>query len=132
MCVFMTKICITSTGPTLDSRVNPRFGRCEFFIIVDPDTYIFEAVTNVAATSSGGAGVRASQTVSSMNVEAVLTGSVGPNAFPALQDAGIRIFVGISGTVKNVIDGFKENNYQELTSPGQSHQGINHHVDSTY
>jgi len=119
----MTRICVTSTGPTLESTVDPRFGRCAYFIIVDPETYTFEAVSNEAAMASGGAGIRAAQTVSSMNVDAVLTGSVGPNAFPALQDAGIKILSGVSGQVKSAIDNYKTDTFQELTTPGPSNVG---------
>ena len=32
------KICVTSQGNTLDGEVDPRFGRCQYFIIVDIDT----------------------------------------------------------------------------------------------
>jgi predicted Fe-Mo cluster-binding NifX family protein len=120
---MMTKICVTSSGPTLDSMVDPRFGRCAYFIIADPETYDFEAVSNEAAMASGGAGVRAAQTVVSKNVEAVLTGSVGPNAFPALQDAGVRILAGVSGTVKSAIEIYSKDGFQELTTPGPSNVG---------
>jgi len=103
--------------------VDPRFGRCAYFIIADPETYDFEAVSNEAAMASGGAGIRAAQTVASKNVEAVLTGSVGPNAFPALQDAGVRILAGVSGTVKSAIESYAKDEFQELTTPGPSNVG---------
>jgi predicted Fe-Mo cluster-binding NifX family protein len=119
----MTKICITSSGPTLDSMVDPRFGRCAYFIIADPETYAFEAVSNEAAMASGGAGIRAAQTVASIDVDAVLTGSVGPNAFPALQDAGIKILSGVSGTVRTAIENYNKSGFQELTTPGPSNVG---------
>lgn len=119
----MTKICVTSSGPTLDSTVDSRFGRCAYFIIADPETYAFEAVPNEAAMASGGAGIRAAQTVTSCDVDAVLTGSVGPNAFPALQDSGIKILAGVSGTVRGAIDNYKQAGYQELTTPGPSNVG---------
>ena len=122
-CEKMTKICVTSSGPTLDSLVDPRFGRCAYFIIADPETFDFEAVSNEAAMASGGAGIRAAQTVVSKSVDAVLTGSVGPNAFPALQDAGIRILSGVSGTVKSVLESYKSDGFQELTTPGPSNVG---------
>lgn len=119
----MTKICVTSSGPTLESMVDPRFGRCAYFIIADSETFAFEAVSNEAAMASGGAGIRAAQTVASMNVDAVLTGSVGPNAFPALEDAGIRILAGVSGTVKAAIENYNNDGYQELETPGPSNVG---------
>lgn len=119
----MAKICVTSSGPTLESAVDPRFGRCAYFIIADSETFAFEAVSNEAAMASGGAGIRAAQTVSSMNVDAVLTGNVGPNAFPALQDAGIKILAGVSGTVRTAIENYSKDGYQELATPGPSNVG---------
>ena len=119
----MSKICVTSSGPTLESAVDPRFGRCAYFIIADTETYAFEAISNEAAMASGGAGVRAAQTVAAQNVEAVLTGSVGPNAFPALQDSGIKILVGISGTVKSAIESYTGGSLQELATPGPANVG---------
>jgi predicted Fe-Mo cluster-binding NifX family protein len=119
----MTKICVTSSGSTLDSMIDPRFGRCAYFIIADPVTLDFEAVANEAAMTSGGAGIRAAQTVTSMNIEAVLTGSVGPNAFPALKEAGVRVLAGVSGTVRSAIESYNKNMLQELATPGPSNVG---------
>jgi predicted Fe-Mo cluster-binding NifX family protein len=119
----MTKICVTSTGPTLESAIDPRFGRCAYFIIADPKTLAFEAISNDAARASGGAGIRAAQTVAAQNVEAVLTGSVGPNAFPALQDSGIKILVGVSGTVKSSIENYTGGSLEELSTPGPANVG---------
>ena len=119
----MTKICVTSSGPTLESTIDPRFGRCAYFIIADTESFAFEAIPNEAAMASGGAGVRAAQTVTAQNVEAVLTGSVGPNAFPALQDSDVKILVGISGTVKSAIESYTSGILDELSTPGPSNVG---------
>ena len=35
------KIAISSTGKDLDCQIDPRFGRCQYFIIVDPETMEF-------------------------------------------------------------------------------------------
>ena len=102
------KICITSTGPTLDSRIDPRFGRCQYFIIVDPDTLSFEAAENPNLGAAGGAGIQAAQFISNTGVEAVITGQVGPNAFTTLQAAGIKILTGGSGTVEEVVEKYKK------------------------
>ena len=120
----MTKICITSSGPTLDSQVDPRFGRCAYFIIADPDTGEFEAISNEAAMASGGAGIRAAQTIAAHDIEAVITGSVGPNAYPALQNAGVKILTGAFGTVQSALDGYKSQSLEEISTPGPSHVGM--------
>ncbi len=120
----MTKICITATGASLDAQIDPRFGRCQYFIVVDPETMEFNAIPNDAAAASGGAGIRAAQTVASFNVDAVITGSVGPNAFPALQSSGIKILTGATGTVRDAATRYKQGELSELTNPGQAYHGM--------
>ena len=51
------KVCITSGGDTLESQVDPRFGRCAFFIVVDTETMEFEVVENRNVQAMGGAGM---------------------------------------------------------------------------
>ncbi|MEA1907370.1 MAG: NifB/NifX family molybdenum-iron cluster-binding protein [Euryarchaeota archaeon] len=102
------KICVTSTGPGLDSPVDPRFGRCPYFIIVDPETMEYEAVANQSADASGGAGVQAAQTVAEKGVSVVVTGHVGPNAVPVLDAAGIRSLTDASGTVRDAVVQYRD------------------------
>ncbi len=49
------KIAVSSTGQTLDSAVEARFGRCPHFLVVNPTTMEFEVITNVNAELGGGA-----------------------------------------------------------------------------
>ena len=53
------KICITANGEGLDSEVDPRFGRCSYFVIYDPETRSVESISNSSAVASGGAGIKA-------------------------------------------------------------------------
>lgn len=85
-----------SQGPDLESEVDPRFGRCSYFVIVDlDDDESPEALPNNAADSAHGAGTQAAQLVGTRGVEAVLTRNVGPSPVRALGAAGIAIYVGI-------------------------------------
>ena len=111
------KICITSEGGNLDSKVDPRFGRCQNFIIADIDTLEFEAIGNPNIESMGGAGIQSAQLVASKQVKAVVTGNVGPNAFQTLQAAGIEVFTGASGTVKEAIEKYKKGEFKANSSP---------------
>lgn len=111
------KLCISSEGATLDSRVDPRFGRCRTFIIVDTETMAFEAVDNTGTGAPGGAGIQAGQLAASRGARAVLTGNVGPNAFQTLQAGGITIYTGVSGTVREAVEGFKKERYQATGNP---------------
>jgi len=111
------KVAITATGPNLDADVDPRFGRCQYFIIADPETMQFEALENSAAMASGGAGVSTGQTIASKGVEAVLTGNCGPNAYQVLSAAGIKVITGVSGKVRDAIQSYKSGTLKPSSQP---------------
>jgi predicted Fe-Mo cluster-binding NifX family protein len=111
------KICVTSEGKDLDSKVDSRFGRCKYFIFVDTETLQFEAIENPSLSSTGGAGIQAGQLMSAQGVKAVLTGNVGPNAHQVLSAAGIEIFTGVSGTIKEAIENHKLGKYASAINP---------------
>jgi len=110
------KIAITSQGDNLDAQVDPRFGRCAYFIILDPETEGMEAVLNPAVDAMGGAGPQSAQTISDKGAEAVITGNVGPNAFQTLAAANIKIYQGASGTVKETLAKYKRGELKELSN----------------
>ncbi|MCU0666959.1 MAG: NifB/NifX family molybdenum-iron cluster-binding protein [Candidatus Omnitrophica bacterium] len=111
------KICITSEGKTLESMVDPRFGRCQNFIFFDTDSGSFEACENSNSQFQGGAGIQSGQFVVSKGAKAVLTGNIGPNAHQVLSAAGISIFTAVSGTVKEAIGGYKNGKYKLADAP---------------
>src|SRR4030042_6809257 len=111
------KIAITATAPNLDADIDPRFGRCQYFIIADPDTMEFESLENSGATAGGGAGIATAQTLSGKNVEAVLTGNCGPNAYEVLEAAGIKVITGVSGKVRGAIQSYKSGILKASTQP---------------
>lgn len=113
------KLCITSTGTDIHSTVDDRFGRAHFFLMVDTDTMKYEAVYNSARNEGQEAGVRAVKILSDNGAGALLTGVVGPNAFTALKEAGIKVFEGASefDSVKAAVEKFKEGRYQEAAGP---------------
>jgi len=107
------KIAVSAAGPTLDAEVDPRFGRCQYFIIADPETMAFEAIDNASAMTAGGAGISAAQMIAGKGVEAVLTGNCGPNAYQVLSPAGIKVITGVSGKVKDIIEGYRAGRFKE-------------------
>jgi len=111
------KIAISATGPDLDAEVDPRFGRCRYFIIVDPETMEFEVVDNAGATGSGGAGISSAQMIASKGVKTVLTGNCGPNAYQVLSPAGVGVITGVSGKIRDVIAEYKLGTYMEAQQP---------------
>ena len=119
------KIAISATSPTLDAEVDPRFGRCSYFIIADPATKDFEAVDNSSATAAGGAGISAAQMIVGKGVGAILTGNCGPNAFNVLEAAGIKVMTGVSGTIQEAVEGYKSGKYQSTSQANAApHSGL--------
>jgi predicted Fe-Mo cluster-binding NifX family protein len=101
------KVCVSATAPGLDAQVDSRFGRCQYFAIVDPDTMECESIPNANIAAMGGAGIQSAQFIANKGVGVVLTGNVGPNAHSTLQAAGVEIITGVSGTVRQVIEAYK-------------------------
>lgn len=119
------KVIISATGETLDAPVDPRFGRCQYFVMVDTETMDFSAQSNMQKNAMGGAGVQAAQYVANEDVDAVVTGSVGPNAFQTLSAAGVKVFTGAEGTVKDAVEALNQGLLQETeTSTVGSHHGM--------
>jgi predicted Fe-Mo cluster-binding NifX family protein len=117
------KIAVSTTAPSLDAEVDPRFGRCQHFIIIDPQTMEFEALDNSNAMASGGAGISTAQMIAGKGVEVVLTGNCGPNAYETLSAAGVRVITDVSGKIKDAIEDFKAGKFQASSQPSVG----NHH-----
>ncbi len=121
------KIAVSSMGTDMNDQVDPRFGRCRYFIVVDPDTMEFEVLENSGAMSGGGAGIATGQLVAGKGVGAVITGNCGPNAFNVLEAVGIKVMTGVSGTVQDAVEGYKSGKHQASSQPNvASHSGMGH------
>jgi len=114
------KICVTSQGDNLYSQIDPRFGRCQYFIIVDTETFEFEAIQNPNIDAMGGAGIQAGQLVAGKQVKVVLTGNIGPNAFQTLKAAETDVITGVSGSVKEGIEKYNKGEFKATQGPSVS------------
>jgi len=101
------KIAVTATGKDLDARVDPRFGRCKGFVVVDSETGVFTAIDNPGAMAGGGAGIQAAQAVANAGADVVLAGNYGPNAHGALAAGGIKAYMVQGGTVREAVEAFQ-------------------------
>lgn len=111
------KIVVTSAGKDLSAAVDSRFGRAVYFIVYDTDSGSFSVHDNAQNLNAmQGAGIQAAQNVADLGVEAVITGHVGPKAFTVLQKAGIAMYTGASGTVKDAIDAFTNGTLKKTDS----------------
>jgi len=119
------KIAVSATGPGLDAQVDPRFGRCQHFFIVDPESMDCQSLDNSGAMAAGGAGVSTAQIIAERGAEVVLTGNCGPNAYQALSAAGIQVITGVSGRIKDALEDYKAGKLQASTQPNvSSHYGM--------
>ncbi len=119
------KIAVSSSGNDLDSQVDPRFGRCAYFVIVETADMSYEAFDNENISLGGGAGIQSSQFVASKDVKAVITGNCGPNAVQTLSVSQVEIFVGHSGTVREVIEKYMKGNIKSTSTPNVAdHYGM--------
>ena len=121
------KIVVTATSPNIDSEVDPRFGRGPYFLVVDPDTLEWQAHPNPGVGAPGGAGTLAAQFVANQHAEAVISGDFGPNAYGALQAAGVAMYLfGTNTTVREAIERFKAGQLEHVgapTGPGRHPRG---------
>ncbi len=100
------KIAISSTGGSLSAQVSEKFGRAQYFLIVDSDTMKFDVVPNPYIGELSGVGPHTASLIAKHGAEVVLTGACGPNAKAALESAGVKVVTGISGTVSEAVKGY--------------------------
>ena len=107
------KVAITAQVGSMDSMVDPRFGRARFFVVCDTETDGFEVVDNQQNLNAAqGAGIQAAQNVAKTGAEVVITGNCGPKAFATLQAAGIKVVIGAEGKVSEIFEKFKSGECQ--------------------
>jgi predicted Fe-Mo cluster-binding NifX family protein len=99
--------------------VDPRFGRCSCFVLVEEDSEEARSINNTAQSAGSGAGIQAAQTLLDNGVSIVLTGDIGPNAFKVLAAAGVKIFCGCSGTGRAALEEYRKGTLMETTGPSK-------------
>lgn len=119
------KIAVTSTGKTLDSQIDPRFGRAAYFVIVNTEKMDFEVIENDNVSTGGGAGTSSAKVIADTGAEAVLTGNCGPNAQRTLSAADVKLYTGLKGTISEAIELCKAGKLTEASEANvQSHFGM--------
>ncbi len=119
------KIAITADGENLNNKVDQRFGRCPYFLVMDVNKDIigaFESVKNQGAIQGHGAGIKAAEQIGELKVEVVITGQLGPNATTVLNELGINAYTA-SGIISNVLKDFVANKLEKITNIAEAHSG---------
>lgn len=103
------KIAVASALPTLDACVEAQFHRSKYILIIEPDTMEYKAIRNPLLVLSGPAtGKLFAQQLLEENVEIVLASNFSSNILKFLGSAGIRIIVGVGGSVRRAVEQFRE------------------------
>ncbi len=120
------KVAVAATGGNIDALCDPRFGRCAWFVIVDTETFDWQAIENSAAMAGSGAGIQAAQLVAAAGADAVIAGNFGPNAYQTLAAGGIKIYMGTPGiSVRDAVQALKEGRLQPVEGPTAAlHSGM--------
>ncbi len=110
------KIIITAASNKIDQPFSPRFGRADYFILIDSETREWEAFSNPATAARGGAGPQAVQFIAGKGARAVISGRYGPSAFTALEAAGLQAYIAKEGTVNEVLDQYLAGELENTTT----------------
>ena len=118
------KIAIPVDEKSMNTKVCPSFGRSPYFLFYDTTTKGKEFLDNGAASSEGGAGIKAAQFLVDHNVEALLTPRCGQNAAEVLAKAKIQLYKTLSDSIEENLEAFTQNKLPLLDDihPG-FHQG---------
>ncbi len=117
------KIAISSPDGKADSEFSGRFGRCEYFILMQTDTDEWEKVKNPARGSRGGSGPQVVQFLANQGVDVIISGRYGPNAYTALQASAVEPYLAQSGTPLDLLGAFREGKLRKAAGPS----GPGHH-----
>ena len=120
------RIVISSTGQTADDKVDMRFGRCRYFVLVETqDNRIvnISSFDNQGAIQGHGAGIKAAQQVGDLKPDAIITGNLGPKASDAISQLGIEVYQG-SGRIEDAVIKLLEEKLEKLKEISEPHSGI--------
>ncbi|MBW1817250.1 MAG: NifB/NifX family molybdenum-iron cluster-binding protein [Deltaproteobacteria bacterium] len=119
------KIAVSSCGISLDSPIDPRFGRCDYFLIIDTHDMSFEVFDNVNVGLTQGAGVQSARFVISKGAQAVITGNIGPNAIRALSAVGVEVVLCQEGSNIGAIEKYQKGEFKSVNGASvREHYGM--------
>lgn len=87
------RIAITSTGNSLESTLDQRFGRCAFFVVYDTVSKAMEFIPNPNLAMEEGAGIASVNLVASRNVSKIIAGEFGIKIKSLLDSLKIQMII---------------------------------------
>ncbi|MDW2798032.1 NifB/NifX family molybdenum-iron cluster-binding protein [Clostridium boliviensis] len=118
------KIAVSASGEYKESELDRRFGRCDYFQIYDTETSEYSVIGNEGVASGGGAGIAAASQIIDKNVNVIITGNLGPNAFELLEKADMKAYSCDAVPVFRAIEMYQKNQLSEISIAGSAHHGM--------
>ena len=120
------KVALASSGKTISSRINDRFGRSPYFLVLDTTSMTIETIENPGLKEKNAAGIRACQMLIDKDIDAVVVKNIGHNSLVTLAGAGMDVYTVASGTVSAAINKVKQG---ELTTAERPTVGFQEGMD---
>ena len=100
----MVRIAAPATAPDLDAEVHPSFGHCDGYLLLDTDNGHWEAIARPDGLVGDCTGAAAACALVAAAVQVVLAGEIGEEAARVFREAGVLLFNGVAGRVRDAID----------------------------
>ena len=115
------KIAVSSSNGDIEGNVDPRFGRCSYFILMeleDDNIINHEIIGNEGAKQIRGAGLISAEQIASINPDVLITGTLGPHASAILLKTNIKLY-SYTGSIKEAIKLLTQNKLSKINSSSQ-------------
>ncbi len=100
------KVAVPSSDDSgLDSQVFPHFGRCPFYTLMDTESGEVSILPN--KSSHFGGSKSPPELLLEEGVSVLICGDLGRKAIALFRDAGIGVYIGAKGSVKEGIEAWK-------------------------
>lgn len=119
-------LAVCAKEPGLDSKVDERFGRAEYYVIFDEAKNMPQSIENKAKFEAGGAGGTAVRLLNENGVDVLLAPELGPKAMDAIKAFEMTVYrYTEQKTVRETIEDYKAGKLSKIdTSTTPSKHGL--------
>ncbi len=108
----------------IESAISNIFGRCPYFIFIDPQTKEFTIEENPAKNASGGAGIQAAQMVVDQGSKVLISGNLGPKAHAVLLSANIPVYQCQNSSARQALEDYLQEKLPPLSKPSTNGHAV--------
>lgn len=106
---------------SMNASISDHFGRTNFFLVYNTDNKESTFIDNTAANSTGGAGIKAAQTIVDNKVDILISPRLGQNAAEVINSQNIKLYQSIDASIEDNIKALEEN---KLSPLNDIHEGF--------